>query len=91
MEPTCTEPGKTRGSHCAVCGDVLEKQEDVPAKGHQPVTDAALAPQCMSTGLTEGSHCAVCFEVLAEQRVIPALGHTEVERYGNVQRPLLRT
>ena len=31
---TCTEPGKTKGSHCSVCNTVLKAQEKVPAKGH---------------------------------------------------------
>ena len=30
----CTEAGKTEGSHCATCGDVLVCSEDVPALGH---------------------------------------------------------
>ena len=34
-EPTCAIPGKTAGSHCEVCGYVIERQQTVPAKGHQ--------------------------------------------------------
>lgn len=39
MEPeeiaaTCLESGLSRGSHCSVCGKILEKQEEVPALGH---------------------------------------------------------
>ncbi len=34
VEPTCTEPGKTEGSHCSVCGEVLVAQKEIPAKGH---------------------------------------------------------
>ena len=33
-EATCTETGLTEGKHCAKCGEVLLKQETVPAKGH---------------------------------------------------------
>ena len=34
VEPTCTEAGKTEGSHCGRCGDVLTKQKKVSANGH---------------------------------------------------------
>ena len=78
VEPTCTEPGKTAGSHCSVCNEVLVSQEVVPAKGHTPVTDAAVEATCTETGLTEGSHCSVCNEVLVAQEIIPAKGHTPV-------------
>lgn len=30
--PTCTVPGKTEGTRCAVCGMTLTEQEEVPAK-----------------------------------------------------------
>ena len=31
---TCEQPGKTAGSHCAVCGAVIDEQKEVPATGH---------------------------------------------------------
>ena len=31
---TCTEPGLTEGSHCGVCGTVLEAQKPIDALGH---------------------------------------------------------
>ena len=51
------------------------KTVTIPAIGHTPVTDAAVAPTCTETGLTEGSHCSVCNEVLVAQETVPALGH----------------
>ena len=78
VAPTCTETGKTEGTHCSVCNTVLKAQEVIPATGHTEVTDAAVAPTCTETGKTEGKHCSVCNEVLKAQEVIPALGHTEV-------------
>ena len=77
-EPTCTETGLTEGSHCAVCGEVLKAQEEIPALGHTEVIEPAKEPTCTETGLTEGIRCSVCGEVLKAQEEIPALGHTEV-------------
>ena len=34
VEPTCTTEGKTEGSHCSVCNEVLKSQEIIPALGH---------------------------------------------------------
>jgi len=72
---TCTEAG-TATYTCTKCGDSYT--EDVPAKGHTEVIDAAVEPTCTETCLTEGKHCSVCNEVLVAQNVVPAKGHTEV-------------
>ena len=76
---TCTEPGYTGDIVCVDCGIVITEGEVLPATGHIPVTDAAVAPTCTETGLTEGSHCSVCNEVLVEQEIIPAVPHTYTE------------
>ena len=34
VDPTCTEAGKTAGSHCEVCNAVIVAQTTVPALGH---------------------------------------------------------
>ncbi len=34
VAPTCTETGLMAGSHCAVCGNVIVKQNLIPALGH---------------------------------------------------------
>ena len=33
VEPTCTEPGQTEGTHCALCGEVLSGHTEIPADG----------------------------------------------------------
>ena len=78
VKPTCTEAGKTEGSHCSVCGKILKAQEEIKASGHKEVIDSAVEPTCTKPGLTEGKHCSVCQEVLVEQKVIPASGHEAV-------------
>ena len=67
--PTCTEKGQ-KGKICKKCGKITEKT-DIPATGHTPVTDPAVAPTETTDGLTEGSHCGVCGAVLQAQEVIP--------------------
>ena len=75
---TCTDAGKTEGSHCSVCSAVITPQIIIPAKGHTLVTDAAVPATCTDAGKTEGSHCSVCSAVITPQAVIPAKGHTPV-------------
>ena len=74
VEPTCTRPGKTLGSHCAACGKVLVAQEDVVDEDAHPanmiVTDPAVEPTCVTPGWTEGSHCGACGKVIVEQEEI---------------------
>ncbi len=57
---------------------MLVAQQDVPAKGHTEVVDAAVPATCTEPGKTEGKHCSVCNEVLVAQQEVPAKGHTEV-------------
>lgn len=72
--PTCTEKGQ-KGKVCSKCGKIKD-QQPIPATGHIPVTDPAMAPTETTDGLTEGSHCGVCGVVLQAQEVIPMLDPT---------------
>ena len=47
----------------------------IPAKGHVPVSDPAVAATCTSKGKTLGSHCSVCGAVLTPQKTVAAMGH----------------
>ncbi len=51
IAPTCTEKGKTEGSHCSVCNAVITPQQDVAAKGHS-YTAVVTAPTCTEKGYT---------------------------------------
>ena len=76
VEATCTETGKTEGSHCGTCGTVIKAQETITATGHTPVTDPAVEATCTETGLTEGSHCGTCSAVIKAQETTPTTEHT---------------
>ena len=78
VEATCTEPGRTEGKHCSVCGTILVKSEEIPASGHSNVDAAATEPTCTEPGYTKGTYCTVCKIYTSGHEVIPATGHTEV-------------
>jgi hypothetical protein len=70
--PTCENRGFT--TYTCVCGDTYTANE-VAAKGHTEVIDAAIAATCTKTGMTEGKHCSVCKKILVAQKTTQALGH----------------
>ena len=75
VEPTCTETGLTTGTHCSVCNEILEPQEEIPALGHtEGEWETLTAPTCTAEG-TDVKKCTVCGEVI-DTRIIDALGHS---------------
>ncbi len=75
---TCVTEGKTAGTVCTVCNNVISGCEVIPVSGHKVVTQNGKPATCTTTGLTEGSYCSVCKEVFTAQTQIPATGHTPV-------------
>ena len=70
---TCTNAGKTEGSHCEKCGTVIVKQNDVPVLAHSySGWESVTAPTCTSIGLNK----KVCKCGATEYAVTDALGHT---------------
>ena len=79
VEPTETEDGKTEGSHCSVCGEVLKEQQIIPATGkpeHEHKYEATVTkePTCTEEGIK--TYTCSCGEEYTEK--IAALGHKEV-------------
>lgn len=67
VEPTCTDSGLSEGKICEVCGEVLQKQNVLPALGHKIgewVVDKA--PTTSENGLRH-KECSVCHEWLEEE------------------------
>ena len=77
ISPTCTQEGKTEGSHCSRCNEVFVEQEVIPALGgeHVIVIDEAVESTCTQTGLTEGYHCSRCNKIFVAQNLISTKEH----------------
>lgn len=73
--PTCTEYGKTEGSHCSVCHKIIIQQDNVEMAAHTYISNITLEPTCTSTGIVEYT-CSVCGDEKNSQ--LDALGHLEV-------------
>ncbi len=73
VAPTCTETGLTEGTHCAVCGEVIDEQAVITANGHS-YTETVVAPTCEEDGYTAHT-CEVCDDSYNTDTV-EALGHS---------------
>lgn len=75
--PTCTEDGRTDGVKCSVCGEILSKQEVIPATGHQntEIRNAKTAT-CAKEGYTGDTYCKDCGEKISSGTVIAKTAHT---------------
>ena len=76
VEATCTEPGKTEGKHCSVCGEVITAQKEIPALGHSWGEWTVTTPaSCTATG-EETRTCDRC--AATGKRELAKTGHREV-------------
>ncbi len=73
VAPTCTTPGLTAGTYCAVCNAIITAQTEVAALGHS-YTETVQAPTCTEAGKIF-LHCTVC-GIDAEEAGADALGHS---------------
>ena len=56
---TCTKEGKTQGSHCSVCGQVIEKQQTIPKKAHTYQASGTVKASMGKDGSIK-KKCSVC-------------------------------
>ncbi len=71
--PTCTTDGKSAGSHCSVCNEIITAQETVSATGHSWGEWTVKTPAACTAAGVETRTCANCSET--ETREITAIGH----------------
>ena len=62
VDPTCTEAGKTAGSHCSVCSTVIVAQTTVDALGHNFVDGT-----CDTCGEEQPSELTISFASTAQR------------------------
>ena len=71
---TCTTDGKTEGSHCSVCGEVIKAQTVIKATGHNFGSwSTTKSATCTESG-SQTRTCTACGKT--ETKTIPAKGHT---------------
>ena len=69
---TCTESGLTEGKKCSICGEIIVKQEVIPANGHK-YEASETKPTCTDAGYTTYSCTACDYSYTADE--VDALGH----------------
>ena len=73
---TCEVDGKTEGSHCSVCGEIIKEQEIIPKLGHDYNISSTTPATCTTDGVITYT-CSVCGDTYTE--IIPVTGHNYIE------------
>ena len=74
---SCTQAGKTEGSHCSECGEVIRAQEEIPKMPHNYEEAVTKPATCQETGIKT----KICRECQTEEtEEIPKIPHSYEER-----------
>ncbi len=75
VEPTCTQPGLTKGKHCSVCGLVLVEQQEIPATGHSYGSD----DKCACGAVRANRSVAINVDLLSDEKNMNFITRTAYE------------
>ena len=73
VEATCVSEGKTKGSHCSTCGEVIVAQETIPANGHNYTWNMTSEPTYEAEGGFTRD-CSLCGEHI--EVTLPTISET---------------
>lgn len=76
ISPSCTEKGRTEGSHCSLCSWVIVPCQTIDELGHTESIIPAIESTCSSFGLTEGKECTLCGVTIVAQMETSKKDHT---------------
>jgi DNA-directed RNA polymerase subunit RPC12/RpoP len=77
---TCEDTGLTDGVRCSRCGEILVKQQVIPALGHNYVSEVTKPATCAEEGIKKYT-CTLCGDTYEE--VIPMLEHKQATKEEN--------
>ena len=82
VEASCTVPGKTQGSHCSVCGEVIVAQQDTELAEHDYSRVLSVIEQatCLNSGRRKVG-CANCSSFREEEYALEELDANTVYEY----------
>ncbi len=66
VEATCTEDGRTEGVTCLDCGDIVIKEEILPATGHSFTAHVRVNPFCGISGTEAYWSCSLCGKLFSD-------------------------
>ncbi|UWP58343.1 Ig-like domain-containing protein [Ruminococcus gauvreauii] len=89
VSPTCTQPGKTEGSHCSVCNTVIKEQEEIPVISHTYQFDSLTKATLSADGkiIRKCTGCGkTATQILSYPKTI-TLSNTKYTYNGKVMKP----
>lgn len=71
IEATCTNVGKTEGSHCSTCNEVLVAQQTIPLAEHNVEIKNRVKSTYFTQGYTGDYVCKECNKLIKNGSIIP--------------------
>lgn len=79
IAPTCSSSGLTEGKHCSICNEILVKQEQIPAIGHDLIHHSGKLATRSQPGYEPYETCSRC--EYSTFKKIPAIGSSGLNYY----------